>query len=28
MKAGFRRVKALDGGYAAWVKAGGPIEKK
>jgi len=28
MKAGFRRVRALKGGLAAWVKAGGPIEKK
>jgi len=28
MKAGFRRVKAMDGGLAAWVRAGGPTEPK
>jgi len=28
MKNGFQRVKALEGGYAGWVKAGGPVEKK
>jgi len=28
MKNGFQRVKVLKGGFDAWVKAGGPVEKK
>jgi len=28
MRNGFQRVKALKGGLDAWVKAGGPVERK